>query len=120
MTTAANTPDTAPALLDRALGRLGQKIIAGECLLLFEMGTGALAAASDAALHRLGLDLDGGTRPCFADTVGEGSDSATMLWAQLEAGADCRWTGEIIGGLGLTLAVNAEAMRVGDGGLMSC
>lgn len=116
MTTSPKTPDEVPAdrILAQALGQHGAKLLAEDSLLLFEASTGRLIWANAAGLHRLGLDQDSGTRPTFTEMVGEGSDSAEMLWEQLSAGMDCAWNGEIIGALGLTLRTQAQAMRVGD------
>lgn len=116
MTTSSKNSDDVPAdrILALALGQLGPKLLAEDCLLLFDAASGGLIWANAVALQRLGLDLDSGTRPVFADMIGAGTDSADMVWAQLSAGTDCSWSGEIIGALGLTLAADAQAMRCGE------
>lgn len=46
--------------------------------------------------------------------VGEGSDSAEMLWQQVSTGMDCTWSGEIIGAPDLTMQAKVQAVRCGE------
>lgn len=89
-------------LLTTILGTTASKLLADKVLLVFDAGTGTLAAANDDAQMQLGLDLSHAIQPTFAEMVG--TDIAIQQWDALLSGQDYKWTGVLDGALGLSVA----------------
>ena len=102
--------DTPAQILPGVIGPVATALLAHDILLLFSLETGMLVSANDSALMQLGLDLENAILPTFAEMTEGGEESAESLWAQLEAGERCGWSGAINGALGLQIEGALQAL----------
>lgn len=115
----SETPDAAqfdvPAkILPNVIGPLAAKLLVNDTLLLFDSETAGLVSANEAAIMQLGLDLDNPTQPSFGEMMSDDPSGGDMIWAQLEAGEDHTWDGQITGALGLNVQGALWATRCID------
>lgn len=103
--------ETPAELLKHLIGPVAEKLTSGQLLVLFDLQTGTVVAANDAAQMQLGLDLDNPIQPSFAEMIGQ--SDASERWAKLAVGEDCTWSGTIVGALGLSEAGSAFAFTCG-------
>lgn len=103
MTTPSKNADfeTPQDLLTRLLGPVGARLFDKEIILVFDAASGFLASATAAALGALGLDLDAPFQPTYAESVGP---EAAERWPAILGGEAARWSGEVSGALGLSMA----------------
>jgi methyl-accepting chemotaxis protein len=113
MTTPSKTSDfeTPQALFARLIGPVAAQLFCNEIILVFDVSTGVLASASDAALVALGLDLDAPFLPSFTESAGE---AAPEIWSQVLAGTSHTWGGNLAGALGLSLDGTLTALISSD------
>lgn len=105
--------ETPAELLAHLVGPVAVKLMSKKLLVLFDLETGTLVAANEAAQMQLGLDLDNAIQPTFSEMVG--LDQAGDHWAILAVGDDCAWSGTIEGSLGLSVTGALLAVACGPG-----
>ena len=109
--------ETPAELLKHLIGPVAEKLLTDQLHLLFDLESGTLVAANDAAQMQLGLDPDNPIQPTFAEMVGSGD--ADVHWTSLSLGDDCAWSGAIEGALGLSVNGHILAIACGNDGISS-
>lgn len=114
MTTPSKSADfeTPHDLLARLMGPVAARVLEQDVILVFDATSTCLVSANETSLVRLGVDLSTALQPSFADCVGIG---AADRWQTILAGEVARWTGEISGALGLSMAGAIVAVASKDG-----
>ena len=109
--------DTPDQILPAVIGPVAAKLLADSVLLLFAGDTGMLVSANDTAMMQLGLDLDNPIQPSFSEMAMSADGGADSVWSKVTAGTDARWSGSIMGALGLETdgAIMATCCKAPDG-----